>query len=58
VNPPTVLLTYDDARVPLLLGPQGANIKGLQTDSGAHIKVNIDSSAPFATIKVAYAVCV
>ena len=58
VNPPTVVLTCDAARVPLLIGPQGANIKRLQADSGAHINVNSDRRTPFATITVAYAVCV
>lgn len=57
VNTPTAVLTCDAASVRLLIGPQGANIKRLQADSGAHIKVNSDRGAPFATILVSVCVC-
>ena len=57
VNPPTAVLTCDSAIVGALIGPQGANIKRLQAESGAHVNVQSDRSSPFATITVCVCVC-
>jgi polyribonucleotide nucleotidyltransferase len=57
VNPPTAVLTCDSAIVGALIGPQGANIKRLQAESGAHVNVQSDRSSPFATITVCVRVC-